>query len=133
MSTATYATLVSKGDGAIVLMVPHSGAMAGVTLRQWAPPSLERWITPSSVPTHRRRAASGEGAIAKMTPKPQARAPARSGRSQSLAPGVAPLKSGLATVQWSPLSTERNNTWAPRYIACGGRGENTSGVIHVNR
>ncbi len=90
-----------------------------MTFCQLLPPSRVRRIRPSSVPTQIWSAASGDGAIVEMVPKPQARARAsvRSPVAQSgvpAAPAVAPERSGLTVRQLAPPSSERKSTWAPR-------------------
>ena len=88
--------------------------MFAVTFSQVLPPSRVTWTRPLVVPTQTTPSAAGEGAIAKIAPKPQAVARSTgTSPSQPVSSGSAPVRSGLTVCQLAPPSSERKSTWAP--------------------
>src|SRR5262245_17348595 len=98
----------------MLLTLVQSAIPGGVTFVQLLPSSRVTCTRPLSVPTQTRPSAAGDGAIAKITPKPHALARATgTSPSQPLAPGTPPVRSGLITSQDPPALVERKSTCAP--------------------
>src|SRR5260221_14789743 len=97
-----------------MLILLQSARPGGVLSGQVLPPSSVRFTRPLSVPTQTRPSAAGDGAIAKITPKPQTVArDIGTSPSQPGAPGTAPVRSGLTVCQERPASGDRKRPWAP--------------------
>ncbi len=62
--TAAYAVSASKCPASMLNTFMNGVIAGGVTSVQVLPPSVVVWIMPSSVPTQRRSALIGDGAIA---------------------------------------------------------------------
>src|SRR6476646_5595644 len=133
--TETDAVPALYMDASIMLTVPHSGIVLGVTLAQFFPPSVVTCTRPSSEPAQIRSFCIGDSTTEKMvsyTSTPVLSLVIGPPDATCLLLSLR-VRSGLMICQFTPSSVDLKRTCAAKYKVLGSCGENTIGSVHWKR